>query len=110
LYLDDASTHKVTLPKGILQAVNARHAAALPVPRQPGAIHPPPAARADASTTVYFGRKQPDGIKRGNWIQTMPGLVHNYRDVRTRRPTLEEKTQTAEKKKAIPSLNSHLAG
>jgi hypothetical protein len=109
LYLVDTKTYKVTLPKGILQAVNARHAAALPVPRQPGAIHPP-AACADASTTVYFGRKQPDGIKRGNWIQTIPGLVHNYRDARTRRPTMEERTQTAEQKKAIPSLNSHLAG
>ena len=37
--------------------------------------YPSPAAEANAngSTTVYFGPKQPDRIKRGNWIQTMPG-------------------------------------
>ena len=23
--------------------------------------------------TIYFGPKQPDGFKPGNWIQTMPG-------------------------------------
>ena len=28
---------------------------------------------ADGSTTVYFGPEQPDGVARGNWIQTMPG-------------------------------------
>jgi hypothetical protein len=28
---------------------------------------------ADGSTTIYFGLTQPDGVKRGNWIQTMPG-------------------------------------
>ena len=27
---------------------------------------------ADGTTTVYFGPKRPDGVKRGNWIQTMP--------------------------------------
>ncbi len=26
---------------------------------------------ADGSTTVYFGPKLPDSVKRGNWIQTM---------------------------------------
>jgi len=30
-------------------------------------------SNADASTTIYFGPKQPEGVKRGNWIQTMPG-------------------------------------
>jgi hypothetical protein len=36
---------------------------------------PSPAAEAaaDGSTTVYFGPKQSDGVKRGNWIQTTPG-------------------------------------
>ena len=29
-------------------------------------------ANADGSTTIYFGPKQPAGVKRGNWIQTMP--------------------------------------
>jgi hypothetical protein len=34
-----------------------------------------PAAEADAdgSTTVYFSPTQPTGVKRGNWIQNMPG-------------------------------------
>jgi hypothetical protein len=29
-------------------------------------------ASADGSTTVYFSPKQPDRVKRGNWIQTAP--------------------------------------
>lgn len=27
----------------------------------------------DGSITVYFGQKQSQGVKRGNWIQTMRG-------------------------------------
>jgi hypothetical protein len=27
----------------------------------------------DGSTTIFFGPKQPDSVKRGNWIQTVPG-------------------------------------
>ena len=44
-------------------------------PRAGSQSYPSPAAEAsaDGSTTVYFGPKQPDGVKRGNWIQTMPG-------------------------------------
>ena len=34
---------------------------------------PPPRPSADGSTTVYFSPTQPDGVKRGNWIQTDPG-------------------------------------
>ena len=30
-------------------------------------------ASADGSTAVYIGPSQPAGIKRGSWIQTMPG-------------------------------------
>jgi hypothetical protein len=30
-------------------------------------------ANPDGSTTVYFGPTQPDGVDRGNWIQTTPG-------------------------------------
>ncbi|MGA7374288.1 MAG: DUF1214 domain-containing protein [Methyloceanibacter sp.] len=30
-------------------------------------------ADADGSTTIYFSPTQPAGVKRGNWIQTMPG-------------------------------------
>jgi hypothetical protein len=29
--------------------------------------------RGRDSTTVYFGPTQPAGVKRGNWIQTVPG-------------------------------------
>jgi len=37
--------------------------------------YPSPAAEAnaDGSTTVYFSPTQPDGVKRGNWVQTTPG-------------------------------------
>ena len=35
-------------------------------------LRPPPKPSADGSTTVYFGPNQPDGVKRGNWIQTDP--------------------------------------
>ena len=51
-----------------------RYAATLPARRQPELIqHPPPEPNADGSTTVYFGPTQPAGVKRGNWIQTVPG-------------------------------------
>ncbi len=44
-------------------------------PRAGSQSYPSPAAEAsaDGSTTVYFGPKQPQGVARGNWIQTMPG-------------------------------------
>jgi hypothetical protein len=44
-------------------------------PRAGSQSFPSPAAEpnADGSTTVYFGPSQPAGVKRGNWIQTMPG-------------------------------------
>jgi hypothetical protein len=37
-------------------------------------LYPSPAAKpeADGSTIIYFGPKQPEGLKRGNWVQTMP--------------------------------------
>jgi hypothetical protein len=43
-------------------------------PRAGSQSYPSPAAEpnADGSTTVYFSPKQPEGVKRGNWIQTMP--------------------------------------
>jgi hypothetical protein len=43
-------------------------------PRAGSQSYPSPAAEADAdgSTTIYFGPAQPEGVKRGNWIQTMP--------------------------------------
>ena len=44
-------------------------------PRAGSQSYPSPAAEADAdgSTTIYFGPAQPAGVKRGNWIQTLPG-------------------------------------
>jgi hypothetical protein len=44
-------------------------------PRAGSQSYPSPAAspNADGSTTVYFAPKQPAGVKRGNWIQTIPG-------------------------------------
>ncbi len=44
-------------------------------PRAGSQGYPSPAAKqdADGSTTVWFGPQQPDGVARGNWIQTIPG-------------------------------------
>ena len=44
-------------------------------PRAGSQSYPSPAAEAaaDGSTTVYFGPTQPEGVARGNWIQTDPG-------------------------------------
>ena len=49
-------------------------------PRAGSQSYPSPAAEAaaDGTTTVYFGPTQPEGVGRGNWIQTDAGqgLVH----------------------------------
>jgi hypothetical protein len=84
--LDGAKTYKVTLPPNIpaeafwsftLYDNQTRSMLQTPqgYPRAGSQSYPSPAAEADAdgSTTIYFGPKQPDGVKRGNWIQTMPG-------------------------------------
>lgn len=85
-FFDGSKTYKVTLPKGIPEAKfwsltlydnQSRSMLDTPqrYPRAGSQSYPSPAADADASgvTTVYFGPKQPDGVKRGNWIQTVPG-------------------------------------
>jgi hypothetical protein len=85
-YFDGANTYKVTLPKGIPEANfwsltvydnMTRSMLDTPqrYPRAGSQSYPSPAAEAnaDGSTTIYFGPKQPDGVKRGNWIQTVPG-------------------------------------
>ena len=85
-YFDGAKTYKVTLPKGIpaekfwsftLYDTMTRSMLQTPqqYPRAGSQSFPSPAAEAnaDGSTTIYFGPSQPSGVKRGNWIQTMPG-------------------------------------
>jgi hypothetical protein len=85
-YLDGGKTYKVTLPKGIPAAAfwsftlydnQTRSMLNTPqrYPRAGSQSYPSPAAEADAdgSTTIYFAPTQPEGVKRGNWIQTMPG-------------------------------------
>lgn len=82
---DGGKTYKVTLPKGIPAKAfwsftvydnQSRSMLDTPqrYPRAGSQSYPSPAAEtnADGSTTVYFGPKQPEGVKRGNWIQTMP--------------------------------------
>jgi hypothetical protein len=83
---DGARTYKVTLPPNIpagkfwsLTLYDSQSRSMLDTPqRYPRAgsqSYPSPAAEAnaDGSTTVYFGNTQPKGVKRGNWIQTVPG-------------------------------------
>jgi hypothetical protein len=85
-YFDGAKTYKVTLPKDIPEANfwsftlydnMTRGLLDTPqrYPRAGSQNYPSPAAEpnADGSTTVYFGPMQPAGVKRGNWVQTMPG-------------------------------------
>lgn len=82
---DGAKTYKVTLPKGIparafwsftLYDNQTRSMLQTPqrYPRAGSQSYPSPAAAAnrDGSTTIYFGPTQPDGVSRGNWIQTNP--------------------------------------
>jgi hypothetical protein len=84
--LDGGKTYKVTLPPNIPAARfwsftvydnQSRSMLETPqrYPRAGSQTYPSPAAKpnADGSTTVYFGPTQPNGVDRGNWIQTMPG-------------------------------------
>ena len=83
---DGAKTYRVTLPPNIparafwsftLYDNQTRSMLDTPqrFPRAGSQSYPSPAAEAsaDGSTTIYFGPKQPEGVKRGNWIQTLPG-------------------------------------
>jgi hypothetical protein len=87
-YFDGAKTYKVTLPKDIPHAIfwsftlydnQTRSMLDTPqrYPRAGSQSYPSPAAEAnaDGSTTVYFSPAQRSGVKRGNWIQTIPGKV-----------------------------------
>jgi hypothetical protein len=84
--LDGAMTYKVTLPKGIPEANfwsftvydnQTRSMLQTPqlYPRAGSQSYPSPAAEAaaDGTTTVWFSPTQPEGVARGNWIQTLPG-------------------------------------
>jgi hypothetical protein len=85
-YFDGGKTYKMTLPPNIPAAkfwsltlydneTRSMLQTAQHYPRAGSQSYPSPAAKAnaDGSTTVYFGPNQPDGIERGNWIQTVPG-------------------------------------
>lgn len=82
---DGSKTYKCTLPEGIpakafwsftlydnqsrsMLRTSQRY------PRAGSQNYPSPAAVAgsDGSTVIYFAPKQPEGVERGNWIQTDP--------------------------------------
>jgi hypothetical protein len=82
---DGAKTYKVTLPKDVpaeafwsftLYDNQTRSMLKTPqkYPRAGSQSYPSPAAEAaaDGTTTVWFGPTQPEGVARGNWIQTDP--------------------------------------
>ena len=84
--MDGAKTYKVTLPKDIPAAAfwsftlydnQTRSMLQTPqgYPRAGSQSYPSPAAEAaeDGTTTVWFSPEQPEGVARGNWIQTVPG-------------------------------------
>lgn len=84
-YFDGSRTYKVTLPKGIpaeafwsftLYDNQTRSMLQTPqkYPRAGSQGYPSPAAEAaaDGSVTVWFSPEQPEGVTRGNWIQTDP--------------------------------------
>ncbi|MGH0029322.1 MAG: DUF1254 domain-containing protein [Myxococcota bacterium] len=84
-YLDGSKTYKVTLPKGIpenkfwsftLYDNQTRSMLDTPqrYPRAGSQSFPSPAAvpAKNGSTTIWFSPEQPEGVARGNWIQTDP--------------------------------------
>ena len=89
-YFDGGKTYKVTLPPNVpagkfwsftVYDNQTRSMLDTPqrYPRAGSQSYPTPAAEAnaDGSTTVYFGPEQPEGVERGNWIQTDPGKGWN---------------------------------
>ena len=82
---DGAKTYKVVLPPDIpaikfwsITVYDNQSRSMLQTPqRYPRAgsqNYPSPAAKPDAddSTTIYFAPEKPEGVERGNWIQTDP--------------------------------------
>ena len=78
--------------------LDARHPAGLPAGRQPKLSITRAAANRDGSITVYFGPTQPQGVPRGNWIQTMPGrgLEHDPAPVQPTEQFFTKKSQPNE--------------
>jgi hypothetical protein len=85
-YLDGAKTYKVTLPPNIPEAnfwsftlydnmTRSELDTPQRYPRAGSQSFPSPAAEAsaDGSTTIWFAPEQPEGVARGNWVQTVPG-------------------------------------
>jgi hypothetical protein len=85
-YFDGAKTYKVVLPPNIPQAnfwslilydnqTRSMLQTDQPYPKVGSLDHPMPAAIAesDGSTIIYISPTQPEGISRGNWIQSVPG-------------------------------------
>jgi hypothetical protein len=83
--LDGAKAYRVTLPGDIpakavwsftLYDNQTRSMLRTPqrYPRAGGQSYPSPAAEAaaDGSTTVWFAPEQPEGVARGDWVQTDP--------------------------------------
>lgn len=84
-YFDGSKTYKMTLPKNIpaeafwsltLYDNQTRSMLKTPqkYPRAGSQSYPSPAAEETkgGETTVWFSPEQPDGVVRGNWIQTDP--------------------------------------
>jgi hypothetical protein len=82
---DGSKTYKVVLPKDIpaeafwsftLYDNQTRSMLATPqkYPRAGSQSYPSPATEAaeDGTTTVWFAPEQPEGVARGNWVQTDP--------------------------------------
>jgi len=82
---DGARTYKVVLPPKIpaeafwsltLYDNQTRSMLQTPqnYPRAGSQAYPSPAAvaAADGTTTIWFAPSQPEGVERGNWIQTVP--------------------------------------
>jgi len=85
-FFDGAKTYKITLPPNIPQAnfwslilydnqTRSMLQTDQPHPKVGSLGYPMPAAvqNQDGSTTVYIGPKAPDGVARGNFIQSVPG-------------------------------------
>ena len=105
-YFDGGKTYKVTLPQGhpggevlVLHrlrqpdALDARHAAALPARRQPELSDARRRSRTPtAPRRCISARPSPTGVKRGNWIQTDPekGLDHDPAPLQPARTVLHE--------------------